>query len=211
MHGGFERLRVPAGAGHDATQREEIAAAVDVPREILVGGAVLPGDLIPACRLLRADRNPGAELARRDGHAAVAQLDGRRPAIVHEVGVRDLGQCGRAGGLDGRRGYTGRPVAVEILAESRLEGFERRTCCGQRRTLRKEVAAAVDTPRDVLIGDGIPPDDQIAAAALLRADRSPRAELTHRDRPAAKAQGDGRRSGQNITVASVELEAGRPE
>ena len=33
------RLRVQAGSGHNATLREEIAAADDIPREILVGGA----------------------------------------------------------------------------------------------------------------------------------------------------------------------------
>ena len=45
---------------------DEVAAAVGIPDRILIGAGDLPGNLVAARRLLRADRRPGAELPRHN-------------------------------------------------------------------------------------------------------------------------------------------------
>ena len=95
---GFERFQRRAAARHHADGvREVVAAAVGVPDRILIGAGDLPGNLIAACRLLRADRRPGAELTRRHGRAAVAQRGARRSADrIQEIVVPNLNQAGRS-------------------------------------------------------------------------------------------------------------------
>src|SRR5262249_55814778 len=51
-----------------------VAAAVSVPNRILISGRDLPGNLIPAGRLLRTNRCPGAKLTCHNWSAAKAQL-----------------------------------------------------------------------------------------------------------------------------------------
>src|SRR5260370_4291165 len=43
--------------------RSEIAAAVGIPRRVLIGPRILPGHFVAACRLLRPYRRPGAKIA----------------------------------------------------------------------------------------------------------------------------------------------------
>ena len=65
VEAGLERLQRIVCPRHSADRSEMIvAAAVGVPDRVLIGARDLPGDLIPACRLLRADRRPGAKLTR---------------------------------------------------------------------------------------------------------------------------------------------------
>ena len=73
---------------------------------ILIGACHLPGHLIPARRLLRANRRPmAAKLVKLTGHnrrPAIAQLN-RRPAIrMKKIVVPNLNQAGRSKCLDHR-------------------------------------------------------------------------------------------------------------
>ena len=96
-----------------------IAVTVDVPDRVLIGAAILPGNLIAGCRSLRADRRPRTKLARRVIRAAIFQRGTRaRDAVIKEIRSANLGQAGRAGRFDHRRGYTAQPVAVQILVEA---------------------------------------------------------------------------------------------
>ena len=70
----LQRFQRSAGSRHVADVREIFAVAVGGPDRIGVGARDLPGDLIAGCRLLRADRRPGAELAGRNGRTAKFQL-----------------------------------------------------------------------------------------------------------------------------------------
>src|SRR5437870_1830979 len=56
-----------AAARHDAGGGLVVAAAVGVPDGVLIGPRDLPGNLVTARRLLRADRRPRARLARHEG------------------------------------------------------------------------------------------------------------------------------------------------
>ena len=94
---------------------------------------------------------------------------------------------------------TRRPVTVEILVESRLERLQREARSRQHGTLRKEVAVAVDGPHDVLIDGAVLPDDLIAAATLLRADRRPGTELARRDERAGHPELRTERSCRSAT------------
>ena len=80
-----------------------IAAAVGSPHGVLVGAAVLPGDLIAAPRLLRAERRPRAELAGRDRRTAEFQLRARRATDgiqIIVIVVRGPNEAGRSRRLD---------------------------------------------------------------------------------------------------------------
>ena len=92
----------------------------------MIGARDLPGDLIAGCRLLRADRRPGAELTRHNGRAAIFQLGAGPSAVIKEKIVSDLDQAGRAKRFDHRRRRaTDHPVAIEVLVETGLERFQR--------------------------------------------------------------------------------------
>ena len=95
-----------------------IAVIVDVPDRVLIGAAILPGNLIAGCRLLRADRRPSAELSQRVIGATIFQRGTRARAVKKEIRGANLGQAGRASRFDHRRGYTNHPVAVQILVEA---------------------------------------------------------------------------------------------
>src|SRR5215813_13315017 len=67
----LERLQGIVTPRHNADRvRKVIAAAVSVRYHVLIGAAILPGNLVPARRRLRSDWGPGAELAGRKVHAA---------------------------------------------------------------------------------------------------------------------------------------------
>ena len=87
---GFEQLRTQSCFRTPRGLREEIAAAVGVQHEVLIGAAVLPGDLIAAGRLLRADRHPRPELAHRDRRAGHLQLRTGGGRGIEKIVVRDL-------------------------------------------------------------------------------------------------------------------------
>ena len=78
MEAGLERFQRSAGSRHVRDIGEIIAAAVGGPDRILIGARDLPGNLIAGCRLLRADRRPGAKLTRHNGRASVFQRGTRR-------------------------------------------------------------------------------------------------------------------------------------
>src|SRR5262245_45265911 len=90
--------------------------------------------------------------------------------------IRTELECGVASA--GEPVHAHRTVAVEVLVESGFEGSYRRAGTGRRRhRARDVVAVAVRVPDRILIGPDHLPDDLIAAADLLRADRSPGARL----------------------------------
>ena len=65
MEAGLERFQRSAGARHPAQTAnigDVVAVVVGIPRRVLTGARILPGDLIAARRLLRTDRRPGAKL-----------------------------------------------------------------------------------------------------------------------------------------------------
>src|SRR6516165_10345092 len=109
-----------------------IATIVRVPHRILIGAGHLPGYLIPARRLLRANRHPVAaklvKLTVYNRRPAIAQFD-RRPAIrMKKIVAPTLNQAGVSECLDYRRGRRWRAdktVAVQILLETGLERFQR--------------------------------------------------------------------------------------
>ena len=81
---GLEHLQRRARAGHNGALREPVAAAVDGPHEILIGGAVLPGHLVAAASLLGADRRPGPKLTNREGGALELQRRTIATAVVQK-------------------------------------------------------------------------------------------------------------------------------
>src|SRR5262249_45767418 len=183
VENGLLRLQRRAGSRHYGALREEVAAAVGGPNDVLVGAAILPNDLIAAATLLRTERSPCAELTHRDVGAGHLELRTCRRAMrVEEIRIGDLGERGRAGRLDRRRDRTGRPVVVEILSEGRFERLQRVARAGHHGALGQEVATAVGGPHGVLIGAAILPNDLIAAATLLHTERRPRTELTDNHR-----------------------------
>src|SRR5437588_659631 len=64
LEAGLERFQRNARSQYKARRaRSVVAAAVRAPNGLLIGTAVLPGNLIAARRCLRSDRRPAAELA----------------------------------------------------------------------------------------------------------------------------------------------------
>src|SRR5260370_14085708 len=97
------RFQRRAASRHDAGSGLEIAAAVGVPDGVLIGPRDLPGNLVAAGRLLRADRNPRAKLTHRHERAVVEQGRTRRPPDrKQEIVVPDLNHAGRSLRLDHR-------------------------------------------------------------------------------------------------------------
>ena len=136
-----------------------VAVAVGVPDRILIGPRHLPGNLIPACRLLRANRRPATKLPRHNVRAGIFQLGARSACdAIKEKIVPNLDQAGRAKDsitvVAGRN--TDHPIAVQVLVETGLERLQR--CAGSRhRTDSSEmiVAVAVGVPDRILIGTRI--------------------------------------------------------
>ena len=58
----FQRIAVARNVRRDAG--DVVAVAVGAPHRVLTGARHLPGDVVAACRLVRADRRPAAELDR---------------------------------------------------------------------------------------------------------------------------------------------------
>src|SRR5260370_870522 len=116
LKAGFERFQCQADSRHRAEDaREVIAAAIGVPHLVLIIARDLPGHLIPAGGLLRADRCPRAEFTRQHGRAGKAQLGTRRPTDwIQRIGVPNLNQLGRSQRLD-RLLYNDTPT-TEIYA-----------------------------------------------------------------------------------------------
>src|SRR5262249_15333626 len=151
-----------------------VAAAVGGPGRVLIGARDLPGNLIAAGRLLRADRRPAAGLTHHYVRTANFQQLARSAAVVKEKMIPNLGQPGRAIRLDQRRGRTDQSVAVYVLVEAPFESllFPYTTLFRSDGTC-DVVAAAVGGPGRVLIGARDLPGNLIAAGRLLRADRRP--------------------------------------
>src|SRR5260370_25986376 len=74
---GFGDLQRCPASRHDAGSGLEIAVAVGVPDGILVGPRHLPGNLVTAGRLLRADRIPRARVAPPVARTYQTQLSAR--------------------------------------------------------------------------------------------------------------------------------------
>ena len=75
-----------------------IAVVVGGPDRILIGAHDLPGHLISAGRLLRADRHDrGTKLTRHIVRALEFQRGTGASAVIKIKMVADLGQAGRAG------------------------------------------------------------------------------------------------------------------
>src|SRR5260370_144151 len=84
--------------------RSEIAAAVGIPRRVLIGPRILPGHFVAACRLLRPYRRPGAKLTRDHGRASIFQLGARPATVAVKIKIiANLDQAGRSQRLDNRR------------------------------------------------------------------------------------------------------------
>src|SRR5258708_960001 len=102
---GLQRFQRRATARHRANGvGGKVAAAVGIPDRILVGAGHLPSNLISGCRLLRADRRPGPELASCNGPGAEFQLGARPAADAIKVKIiANLDQTGRPKRFDHRR------------------------------------------------------------------------------------------------------------
>src|SRR5262245_21374338 len=118
LEAGLERLEGKVIARHNADSiRGVVAATVGVPNRVLVGASILPRNLVPACRLLRADRRPGATLTNKV-RAAKFERRARAAAVVKEKMIPNLGQVGRSIRLDHCRGRPDLPVVVQVLVEA---------------------------------------------------------------------------------------------
>ena len=80
-----------------------IAVAVGGPDRILIGARDLPGNFIAACRLLRADRRPGAKLTATTAAPPNFSAGPDPPLLSKIIIVSDLGQAGRSIRLDHQR------------------------------------------------------------------------------------------------------------
>ena len=71
-----------------------VAVAVGAPHRVLAGTGILPGNVIAARRLNRADRRPRAKLTGGNVGAFIFQRRTRSAAAVQIIVVRNLGQAG---------------------------------------------------------------------------------------------------------------------
>ena len=186
MEAGLKRFQRSAGARHPAhiaNIGNVVAVVVGIPRRVLTGARILPGNLIAARRLLRTDRRPGAKLTGHKIRAAKLQRGTGASAVIKEIMIGNLREVGRALRLDHRRDKPDLPVAIEILMKAGLKRFQRRA--GARHLAHTAdigdvVAVVVGIPRRVLTGARVLPGDLIAARRLLRTDRRPGCQT---DRP----------------------------
>ena len=97
--------------------RGVVAVAVGAPDRILISAGSLPGNVIAACRLHRADRRPAAKLARRNIRTVIFQR--RAGSIVLKINnsfptsVRLVDPSVRITVV-----ATDRSVAVQVLVET---------------------------------------------------------------------------------------------
>ena len=188
MEAAFQRHQRRAAPRYAAGAGRLIAAAVGEPDGILIGAGKLPGHLIAAGRLLRADRRPGSELPRRNRRAAIPQFrPGPSADAIKEKVRAHFDQAGRPERLDRRRRNhrSDGAVAVQILMEAAFQRHQRRAAPRYAAGAGRLIAAAVGEPDRILIGAGKLPGHLVAAGRLLRADRRPGSELPRRSRRAA--------------------------
>src|SRR5258705_7686892 len=94
MEDGFECLQRSVGPGHIENEcRDVIAAAVGTPHAVLIGTGDLPGYVVSARSLHRANWRPGPKLTRRDDGAAKLQR-WARPAGVEVIAISSLHHAG---------------------------------------------------------------------------------------------------------------------
>ena len=154
---------------------------------ILIGACHLPGHLIPARRLLRANRHPGPPLAKLTGHnrrPAIAQLN-RRPAIrMKKIVAPILNQAGRSECLDHRRApagggggaATGPIVPSPFRSCWKLVSSDCNAALvpdATSRALEMQLPLLSVFHTVILIGAGHLPGHLIPACRLLRANRHP--------------------------------------
>src|SRR5260370_1214225 len=160
--------------------RSEIAAAVGIPRRVLIGPRILPGHFVAACRLLRPYRRPGAKLTRDHGRASIIPLEPTPAPHSHMIIIfPNLLQTRRSQRLDHRNGNTHHAFVVQMLVEGRLRPFLfffNDPATTEIYTLSLHDALPIS--RRVLIGPRILPGHLIAACRLLRPYRRPGAKLT---------------------------------
>ena len=74
METSLQRVQRGAASRHSTENIcEGVAVTVGVPDRVLIGAAILPGNLVAARRLLRANRRPSAELSAHIVRPAVFQ------------------------------------------------------------------------------------------------------------------------------------------
>ena len=193
VEGGLERFERSVVSWHCADEvRQVVAVAVGAPHRVQAGAR---------CHATRR-RNPPATWTAPIGvqvpnspscHAPRRHRcnSGPVPPLVwiEKIIVADFCQRGRSVGLDDDSRESDGAVAVEVLVEGGLEGFQRRVVARDRADeIRQVVAVAVGAPDRVQAGAGVMPGDVVAAARNLhRADRRPGAKFADRYRRAAAA------------------------
>src|ERR1700737_1043137 len=118
------RFQGQARSRYSADAWDEVAVTIGIPDRILIVARNLPGNLISACRLFRANRRPGVKLTRDNGRAGKFQ-HGARPAAVMKIKIiRNLRQAGRPIRLDHCGMNADHAVAVEVLMETAFSRFK---------------------------------------------------------------------------------------
>src|SRR5438552_3404720 len=129
-----------------------VTAAIGIPDDVLISTRDFPGHLIAACRLLRADRHPAAELTCHNRCAAILEFRARATAdAIKEKIAPSLNQTGRANRLD-HATNTDYPIAVQVLMETGLERFQSGVISRHQANIGDVVAAAVGAPDRILTG-----------------------------------------------------------
>ena len=140
--------------------------------------------------MLASDQRPAAVLIRDNGRAADLQLGAVRRAVrEEEIIAPDLGQAGRAEGLDHDRRYPYHPVAIEVLMETGFQRLQRNVGPGHDADCVGDVVAvAVGAPCRVLTGSGILPGHLVTGRGVLATDQRPAAVLIRDNGCAADLQ-----------------------
>src|SRR5438067_270174 len=122
MKRGFQRFQPSAGARRNVDEgRNVVAIAVGGPCRILIDAGDLPGHVISARRLLRADRRPRAELTCHDGSALILQLrPGPTTGAVEKIVAANLHELGRPERLSHCANKADYTIAIQILVECGL-------------------------------------------------------------------------------------------
>src|SRR5207237_1043075 len=142
----------------------------------------LPGHIVAARSLFRADRRPATKLTARNSRAAVFQFLASAAADAVKIeNVANLDQAGRSKRLDGcrrQRRQADYAVAVHVLMESGLHRFQRGAASRpDGYNIRVVLAPAISTlfPYTTLFRSL--PGHIVAARSLFRADRRPATKL----------------------------------
>src|SRR5437016_1073460 len=98
MESGLQRFQRGAASRPDGDKiREVVAAATGAPHRVLIGAGHLPGHIVAAGSLFRADRRPATKLAGRNSRTAVSQsLHNALPISIKIENVANLDQAGRS-------------------------------------------------------------------------------------------------------------------